>query len=511
MMGLEPGTGRESGRGPGRSDFDRTGAMAAGDARTGRRGGAAAGLLALATGAAAGQPGAALDRPAAADQPAALRIATFNIEDVRTAEVLDPASPRLRRAAEIIQRIRPGVLLVNELTYDQPGDPGYVAGAVEGQNAARFVENFLRHAQATDVQGLSLVPFTARTNTGVPSGFDLDRSGSVSAVVPPEPPVRGDGSPGPQTAEQRAYGGDCWGFGTYPGQYGMALFVDARFEVLTESVRTFRLFPWQYMPNHLMPPRPEGAPEAAPPLDAEGREVAPKPSVDADAPVADIDAGAIAADPADGNGATGADGAAAALPAVPPEPAMWYEGEAGTWFRLSSKSHWDVPVRLPNGAIVHFLCSHPTPPAFDGEEQRNKRRNHDEIRFWADYINNAAYIVDDKEVVGGLPRGAHFVILGDLNADPDEGSGLHDPMGSLLLSSRLVNSTVTPVSDVAVEGLDADDTAMFGLRVDYVLPSATMTARRGGVYRHAPAGGGAFPSDHFPVWLDVSVPAPPAR
>ena len=54
--------------------------------------------------------------------------------------------------------------------------------------------------------------------------------------------------------------------------------------------------------------------------------------------------------------------------------------------RLSSKSHWDVPVKV-GGHTVHVLASHPTPPTFDGEEDRNGRRNHDEIRFWADYVS----------------------------------------------------------------------------------------------------------------------------
>ena len=49
--------------------------------------------------------------------------------------------------------------------------------------------------------------------------------------------------------------------------------------------------------------------------------------------------------------------------------------------RLSSKSHWDVPVRTPKG-VVHFLVSHPTPPVFDGPEDRNGKRNPDEIRLW---------------------------------------------------------------------------------------------------------------------------------
>ena len=66
-------------------------------------------------------------------------------------------------------------------------------------------------------------------------------------------------------------------------------------------------------------------------------------------------------------------------------PADWYSPEELAVFRLSSKSHWDVPVDV-NGSTVHVLASHPTPPVFDGPEDRNGLRNHDEIRFWADYV-----------------------------------------------------------------------------------------------------------------------------
>ena len=58
-------------------------------------------------------------------------------------------------------------------------------------------------------------------------------------------------------------------------------------------------------------------------------------------------------------------------------------------FRLSSKSHWDVPIKV-NGEIVHVLAAHPTPPVFDGPEDRNGLRNHDEIRFWDDYVTPGA-------------------------------------------------------------------------------------------------------------------------
>jgi len=56
--------------------------------------------------------------------------------------------------------------------------------------------------------------------------------------------------------------------------------------------------------------------------------------------------------------------------------------------------------------------------------------------------------------------------------------------------------------------LDADDTARFGLRVDYVLPSVGLKQLRTGNWRHEPAGDAGFPSDHFPVWADLVVPNP---
>ena len=76
--------------------------------------------------------------------------------------------------------------------------------------------------------------------------------------------------------------------------------------------------------------------------------------------------------------------------------------------------------------IVHFLVSHPTPPVFDGPEDRNGTRNFDEIRFWADYITPGAagYIYDDDGGHGGLEPGALFVIAGDQNSDPLDGDSI---------------------------------------------------------------------------------------
>jgi endonuclease/exonuclease/phosphatase family metal-dependent hydrolase len=383
--------------------------------------------------------------PASVAASVDVRFATFNVEDIRRTDLEDQSQPRLRRIASIIRDMRPNVILLNEIAYDGPGSPGFKEGDTSGQNAARFVATFLDGVSGDAIRYRA---YMAPVNTGMFSGFDLDNDGRVVATFPTPEPSRADGAAPRQTADQRAYGNDCWGFGTFPGQYGMALLVDERLEILTDRVRTFRLIPWDYVPG-------------------------------------------------------------AFVPRVPETNEPWYAKEEWAAFRLSSKSHWDVPIRLPNGAVIHALCSHPTPPAFDGPEMRNQKRNHDEIRFWADYLDNAAYVVDDASAPGGLDHDAHFVILGDLNADPVDGGSFKNPIQRNLLANPRVNSATTPVSDLAIEGLDPSDTSMFKLRVDYVLPSASMQALGSGVWRSNPEPRDKpFPSDHFPVWVDVRVPAP---
>lgn len=388
----------------------------------------------------------------AADRPGTtIRVATFNLLDVRSEDVRNPEHPRLRALAEIIQRIRPNVLLLTEIAYDAPGYPGVPDTQTEaGQNARLFAENFLARPQAPGLEPLRYRAFMAPSNTGIPSGFDLDRSGRVVTEFPQPEPTPPNELPGRASDEAIAYGNDAWGFGTFPGQYAMGLLVDTRLTIETDRVRTFQLFPWDYMPGAFLPTDPDTN------------------------------------DP-------------------------WFTDEERDFVRLSSKSHWDVPVRLPSGAVVHFLCSHPTPPAFDGPEMRNRKRNHDEIRFWADYVSSGAYIVDDRNRPGPLDDNAHFVILGDLNADPEKGNSYRDPIGRVLFTAPRVNSRLTPTSDVETEGLTPTDTAAFRLRVDYVVPSTCLGGIRAGIWRHPPtldAWQGPFPSDHFPVWADLRVPRP---
>ena len=194
-------------------------------------------------------------------------------------------------------------------------------------------------------------------------------------------------------------------------------------------------------------------------------------------------------------------------------PPGFYSNEVLEVFRLSSKNHCDVPVTI-GPATVHFLISHPTPPVFDGSEDRNGRRNTDEIRLWADYIDpaKATYLIDDDGKTGGLEKDSRFVIMGDQNADIDEGDS-REPAIRQLLQNPLVDTSITPNGPRF-----RDDTAIFGgrVRVDYCLPSTSgLTLNAAEVIwprdDTEPLGellGGSANgtvSDHRPVVIDVSV------
>ena len=101
---------------------------------------------------------------------------------------------------------------------------------------------------------------------------------------------------------------------------------------------------------------------------------------------------------------------------------------------------------------MHFLVSHPTPPVFDGPEDRNGTRNYDEIRLWADYITPGAggYIYDDAGRQRRAGAGRRFVIAGDQNSDPLDGDSIPGAIQQLLDNPR-VNTSVTPTSAGAVE------------------------------------------------------------
>lgn len=53
------------------------------------------------------------------------------------------------------------------------------------------------------------------------------------------------------------------------------------------------------------------------------------------------------------------------LPVNPATGEMYYTQDELSVLRLSSKSHWDIPLKVGGNEIIHVLQSHPIPPVFD--------------------------------------------------------------------------------------------------------------------------------------------------
>lgn len=174
--------------------------------------------------------------------------------------------------------------------------------------------------------------------------------------------------------------------------------------------------------------------------------------------------------------------------------------------RLSTSGHWAVPVRLPDGRTLTLLAFYATPPVFDGPEDRNGRRNHDEAAFWLHLL------------AGELPFAAPqppFVLLGQPNLDPADGEGLPDALQALLASPRLQDPAPRGThlrQDPGQHGDPALDTALYdkigGLRVKVVLPSRDLAVTGAGVL-WPPEDDPLTPtlqtaSRHRPVWVDLA-------
>ncbi len=373
----------------------------------------------------------------AAAQDAGVRVATYNSSLFRdragqlVGELEGGKNEQARHIAEVIQRVRPEIMLVNEFDYD-----------AEGRAAAAFIKEYLAVGQNGCAPIEFPYHFIGPVNTGRPSGRDLSKNG--------------------RTGEPQ----DAIGFGRHEGEYGMLVL--SKYPIDTAHVRTFQKFLWRDMPD-------------------------------------------------------------AMLPIVPKTGLPFYDNDDLAVLRLSSKSLFDVPIEVPAKGdarpfVLHLLASHPTPPVFDGPEDRNGRRNHDEVRLLADLIDptKGAYLVDDAGKKGALQADALFVIVGDLNCDPVDGDGVPGTMDQLLKHAR-VNSSFTPSSiggQMATErrndsqsagrGDPSHDTSNFGdfqnLRIDYALPSQGLKVLDGGVFWPAPGEPGSeaiTATDHRSVWIDV--------
>lgn len=371
--------------------------------------------------------------------PSKLRIATFNVsmealnylptDQSQNAKVsgneltlaLKNNRQQIKNIAEIIQRVNPDIILLNE--FDRFDD--------SHQSLKHFIANYLNKSQNGNKAIDYPYFYQGPVNTGVPTKYDLNNDEKAGALP-----------------------SDAYGFGHFPGHFAMALL--SKYPIDEDKIRTFQLFKWQDMPNALVPVDPKTG----------------KP---------------------------------------------WYSDQAWNNFRLSSKSHWDIPVNI-NGNKLHVLASHPTPPVFDGPEDRNGKRNFDELRFWIDYLtpSAASYIYDDNKQYGGLAQDQAFVILGDLNADAIDGNAIKAGIHRLTNHPRVIDPQ--PESEGGkhhrIDNPHAKNhTAFWGMRADYVLPArAQMSVLDSGIFwpktdedEFRLIKDRAASSDHRLVWVDVEL------
>ena len=165
--------------------------------------------------------------------------------------------------------------------------------------------------------------------------------------------------------------------------------------------------------------------------------------------------------------------------------------------RLSSTAHWAVPVGLPGGGRLTLMTFHASPPVFDGPEDRNGRRNHDEVVFWRHYLDGA---------FGPAPQGG-YVLAGGANLDALDSDGRREAIRSLLTDPRFVDTGPTG----AGAGTDTVEWDGIGrLRVDYVLPAPDWHVLGSGVLWPGPED--PFlevveaASRHRLVWVDLALP-----
>jgi hypothetical protein len=367
-----------------------------------------------------------------------LRIALFNIKELSTQKLqnIDTSGKgldkQLQAAARIIQWTNPDILIIEEIDHDYSSlNKGLTA------NAYRFQKAYLNQGE----NGIEFrYIYTAPCNTGILAGLDIDNDGITASE---------------KDLGKREFGGDSYGFGTYPGQYAMALF--SKYPIDTDHIRTFQKFLWKDLTGHHIP------------LD-------------------------------------------------------FYIDEVVEILRLSSKSHWDVPI-LIRESKVHLLISHPTPPIFDGKEDRNGRRNFDELKFWVQYLANDSVLYDDQNKFGGFTMTDPFIIAGDLNASLTSDSR-YDGMVAieqLIKHPNIKDTGKWLISNGSWEERRAGPpdywermTAQFGrdfrTRIDYLLVSEKIDVAKGGVYwpsESEDSEGSRLAkeaSDHRLLWLDIVLP-----
>lgn len=341
--------------------------------------------------------------PTAEAHAEGLRVATFNTELSRRGpgiflrDTVRGEDDQIIATLQVIAATRPDVLVLQGIDYDLTG-----AGLAAYVAALR--------AQGIDYQHT----FSARPNTGMPTGLDMDGNGKLG--------------------EPR----DAQSYGRFSGQGGMAVL--SRYPIDAEAVQDFTELLWRDLPDALLP---------------------------------QTDAGPF-----------------------PSEAAQAVQ-------RLSTVNHWVVPIDVPEMGRISIMAFQGSPPVFDGPEDRNGKRNHDEIIFWQHFL--AGHF--------GPAPADRFVLMGDINQDRRGGEGIKSAITTLLDDPRLQDPLPDSLGSAAATGdaldtVDWTDPVPGNLRVDYVLPSADWRVLDAGVFWPAPDSEmgqiAAIASRHRLVWVDLA-------
>ncbi len=332
-----------------------------------------------------------------------LRVATFNTELSRKGpglllrDIVGGDDPQVLATLDVIAEAQPDVLLLQGFDYDLTG------------------EALAAYIAALRDYGLDYAySFSARPNTGMPTGLDMDGNGKLG--------------------EPR----DAQSYGRFSGQGGMAIL--SRHPIDIGAVKDFTELLWRDLPNALLPETEDG----------------PFPSEEA-----------LAAQ------------------------------------RLSTTNHWVVPIEVPEFGRLDIMAFQGSPPVFDGPEDRNGKRNHDETVFWQHYL--AGHF--------GETETESFVLLGDINQDRRDGEGIKSAIINLLDDPRLQDPMPKSAGSETATGdpfdtVDWTDPVPGNLRVDYVLPSADWQVLDAGVLwpdPDSPLGQTVIAaSRHRLVWVDIT-------
>jgi hypothetical protein len=154
-------------------------------------------------------------------------------------------------------------------------------------------------------------------------------------------------------------------------------------------------------------------------------------------------------------------------------------------FPLFEKGLHVVPVQI-GAQVLHLVLLHTVSPAFD---PINPYRNYDELRGLKLFLDGQLPGVEP------LPPEAKFIVIGDLNADPDDGDGLSGAIQQVLEHPSLVAWMPEGAGTKGNNGkyntylsgcgnddgmIPPDPTLKFQMQLDYMLPSSTVGQPLGG-------------------------------